>query len=62
MDEHEHPRTTSKASERKGKAVVPSEEEEEDEEQEEEDRTGARTSQGAKDDNVVNLSDDKEYV
>ena len=62
MDEHEHPRIASRAFGRKGKAVVPSEEEEEDKEQEEEDRAGTGTLQGAKDDNVVNLSNNKEYV
>ena len=36
VDEHEHPRTTSRASKRKGMAIIPSEEEEED-------RAGAET-------------------
>ena len=44
MDERQHPRTVSKASGRKGKAVVPSEDEsEEDEEHEEEDLAGVGT-------------------
>ena len=62
MDDHEHPRTVFRASRRKGKAVVPFEKEEEDEEQEEEECAGVGTSQGAEDDNVVNLSNNKEYV
>ena len=40
VDEHKHPRTMSKASGRKEKAVIPSEE---DEEQEEEDHAGIGT-------------------
>ena len=58
----QHPRTASKASGRKGKAVVPSEDEQKDEEQEEEDRAGARTLQGAQDNNVVSLNDDEEDI
>ena len=44
VNEREHPRSVSRASGRKEKAVVPSEDEEEDEEQEEEDRAGAEAS------------------
>ena len=63
VDEGEYPRTTSKASGRKGKAVVPSEDEsEEDEEQEEEDLAGARTSQGASADNAIIVSDDNDNI
>ena len=44
VDKRQHPRTASKASGRKGKAVVPSEDKsEEDEEQEEEDYAGTAT-------------------
>ena len=61
MDERQHPRTTPKASGRKGKAVAPSEDEsEEDEDQEEEDLAGAGTSQGASADNAASVSDDDE--
>ena len=63
VDEQEHPRTASKASGRKGKAVVPSEDEsEEDEEQEEEDLAGAGTSQGASADNAVIVNDDNDNI
>ena len=61
VDKREHPSTMSIASGRKGKAVIPSEDEEVDEEKKK-DHVGAGTSQGAKDDNVVNLSNDKEYI
>ena len=44
VNERDHPRTASRASGRKGKAVVPSEDKEEDEEQEEEDCAGAEAS------------------
>ena len=44
VNEREHPRTASRVSRRKGKAVVPSDDEEEDEEQEEEDRAGIGAS------------------
>ena len=45
VDKRQHPRTASKASGRKGKAVVPSEDKsEEDEEHEKEDLAGAGTS------------------
>ena len=60
--EREHSRTASKAFGRKGKAIVPSEDKDEGEEQEEEDCAGAGTSQGAENDNDVNLSDDEEYM
>ena len=61
VDERQHPRTASKGSGRKGKAVVPSEDKsEEDEEQEEEDLAGAGTSQDASADNAV--SDDDEDI
>ena len=62
MDEHEHPRTATRASRRKRKAVIPSEEEEEDKEQEDKDPAGIGTSQGAEDNNVVNLSNDEKYI
>ena len=63
MDKRQHPRTTSKAYGRKGKAVVPFEEEsKEDEEQEDEDLAGAETSQGASADNAVSLSDDDKDI
>ena len=61
MDERQHPRTASKASGRKGKAIVPSEDKsEEDEDQEEEDLAGAGTSQGASAENAISVSDDKD--
>ena len=61
--EWQHPRTASKASGRKGKAIVPFEDEsEEDEEQEEEDLAGTGTSQGVSADNAVSLSDDDEDI
>ena len=45
VDERQHPRTASRASGRKGKAIVPFEDEsEEDEEHEEEDCASATTS------------------
>ena len=62
VDKRKHPRTASRASTRKGKAIVPSEDEEEDEEQEEKDPVGAGTSQGAEVDNVVSLSDEEEDI
>ena len=63
VDEQEHPRTASKASGRKGKAIAPSEDEsEEDEEQEEEDLAGAGTSQGVSADNAASVSDDDEDI
>ena len=63
VDKWQHPRNASKASRRKGKAVVPSEDEsEEDEEQEEEDLAGTRTSQGVEADNAVSLSDDDKDI
>ena len=58
MDAHEHPRSASKATGRKGKAVLPSEEEE----QEDEDRADVGTLHGVEDDNVVNLSYYNDYV
>ena len=62
MDEREHPRTASRASGRKGKAIVPSEDKEEDEEQEEEDRAGAGASQGANADTSISLSNNDEDI
>ena len=62
MDERQHPKTTSRAFGRKGKAIVPFEDEEEEEEQQEEDLVGVGTSQGAEADNVVSLSDDEEDI
>ena len=63
VDKWQHPRTTSRASGRKEKAVIPSEDEsQEDEEQEEEDRAGAATSQGAEANNAISLNDDKEDI
>ena len=62
VNEREHPRSASRASGRKGKAVVPSEDEEEDEEQEEEDCAGAEALQGANADTSVSLSDDDEDI
>ena len=63
VDKRLHPRTTSKASERKGKAVVPFEDEsEEDEEHEEEDLASVGTSQGASANNAASVSDDDEDI
>ena len=63
VDERQHPRTASKASGRKGKAVVPSKDEsEEDDDQEEEDLIDAGTSQGANADNAASVSDDDEDI
>ena len=63
VDERLHPRTASKASRRKGKAVVPSEDEsEEDEEHKEEDLASTGTSQGASADNAASVSDDDEDI
>ena len=59
VDERQHPRTASKASGKKGKAVVPSEE---DEEHKEEDLAGAGTSQGASADNAASVSDNDEDI
>ena len=56
VDEREHPKTASRASGRKEKAVVPSEDKEEDEEQEKEDHVGVETSQGMEANNVVRKS------
>ena len=59
VDELKHPRTASKASGRKEKAVVPSEDEsEEDEEHEEKDLAGIGTLQGASADNAVSDNDE----
>ena len=61
VDERQHPRTASKGSGRKRKAVVPSEDKsKEDEEQDKEDLAGAGTSQDTSGDNVV--SDDDEDI
>ena len=60
VNERDHPRSASRASGRKRKAVIPFEDEEEDEEQEEEDLAGAEASQGANADTSVNLSDNDE--
>ena len=63
VDERQHPRTASKASRRKGKAIVPSEDKsEEDEEHEEEDVAGIGTLQGASIDNAASVSDDHEDI
>ena len=62
VDEHKHPRSAFKAARRKGKAIVPSKEEEEDEAQKDKDCIGVGTLQGVEDDNVVNLTDNNDYV
>ena len=64
VNEHKHPRSASRASGRKGKAVIPSEDEEEDEEQDEEQdeeyRASVEASQGANADTSVSLNNDED--